>query len=486
MKLKKYILKSAIAAALITFSGCADFTEMTPKGMNLLETTSQLDMLLNYEYRDISIRQMMEISGDIIYWRSDLNTMMHQPIKTATQIRITWDEEAHKNELPGLVLNDQWYTTCYNVIGKIANPIILIADNAKGPEIDKKRVKGEALTLRAYFHYLAVQKYAKAYNPATAETENAIVYVTENTDIKSPAKPLNLKDYYKNIIADVDAAIATGGLPDANINRMRMSLPCAYAVKALALMAIQDFDGAEAAAKKALEINSTIVDYNTMTTEVQGSVTFGKYNVLLRPRAECAEDYFNSRDLQQLNAITPYGESMFEKGHAVHDKFNTDRVKYDFTPGMGDGIKTLGPDYDWTLTNDRNSSWGNIGLKSTQMYLILAETSIAKGKYDDAMKYLDAIREKRIDPSIYAPLAGTVRDKATAIKHLRQTAHGENIFTVYNFIDRKRWTQLDDYKQTLTRTFGDVTMTLTPESALWVFPLPQSILALNPYLKQNL
>ena len=483
MKINKYIGAAAISFGLmLCATGCSDFTEIDPKGMNLLETTSQLDMLLNYQY-SLDTDYMMEISGDIIYCYSNLNTLMNQPVKTASQILITWDEDGHDKELPELTASDDWYSDCYEIIGKVANPILAKIESATGPEDDRIRIKAEAHVLRAYFHYLAVQKFAKAYNPATADSEDAIVYVTEDMDIKTPAEPLKLKDFYGKIIADLDAAIATGGLPKNNINRMRMSLPCAYAVKALALMSMQDFNGAATAAREALGINSTVVDYNTMTKKTTGYIIGGEYDVLLRPKQECAEDYFNVDNIQFYTAITPYGEEMFEKGHAVHDKFSTDRVMYDFMMGMGKSM--LGEEYDWTFTYDLESSWNNIGLKTTQMYLILAETAIAAGQYDEAMKNLDIIREKRISPELYAPLAGTVSDKATAIEHLRQTAHGENIWTVFNFIDRKRWTQLDDYKQTLTRTFGTRTMTLTPESSLWVFPIPKNVLSMNPYIHHN-
>ena len=63
------------------------------------------------------------------------------------------------------------------------------------------------------------------------------------------------------------------------------------------------------------------------------------------------------------------------------------------------------------------------------------------------MDALDAIRVKRIDPAVYTPLKGRVNTKADAIFRLKQTSHGENIYSIYNFINRKRWNQLDDYKQ---------------------------------------
>ncbi|MDE6073248.1 MAG: RagB/SusD family nutrient uptake outer membrane protein [Muribaculaceae bacterium] len=485
MKLKKYILGAVAGTALaMTGVSCSGFTEIDPKGMNLLETVDQLEMLLNYEY-NFSATDMMEISGDIIYAYSNLNTLMNQPVKSKSQILITWDEQAHNELLPGLTAGDDWYTDCYAIIGKVANPILMKIDDASGNEALKQQVKAEALTLRAYFHYLVIQKFGKAYNPSTADSQQALVYVTEDMDIKVPGEPSTMKEFYDHIIADLDAAIALNALPVMNVNRMRMSAPCPHAIKALACMAMQDYATAAAEANKALGMINTVVDYNTMTTTVYGYIVGEPHTVLYRPKQECPEDYFNVDFIEFYETVTPYGVEMFENGHAVKDKFYTLQVAYDFLPGMGFASQLIGEGYDWPLTYDLSSSWNNIGLKTTQMYLILAETAIANGKYDEAMEALDIIRVKRIDPELYEPLKGKVNDKATAIHHLRQTAHGENIYTVFNFIDRKRWTQLPDYKQTLHRTFGTNSMTLTPESTLWVFPIPVNVMSVNPNLEQN-
>ena len=51
---------------------------------------------------------------------------------------------------------------------------------------------------------------------------------------------------------------------------------------------------------------------------------------------------------------------------------------------------------------------------------------------------------------------------------------------MWNFINRKRWNRLDDYKETFTRTICGINMSLTPDSKLWVFPIPQNVINNNP------
>jgi hypothetical protein len=62
---------------------------------------------------------------------------------------------------------------------------------------------------------------------------------------------------------------------------------------------------------------------------------------------------------------------------------------------------------------------------------------------------------------------------------------GENAYSAFHFIFCKRWSQLDDMKETFTRTLVGQTFTLTPDSKLWVFPFPGNARDNNPNLTQN-
>lgn len=474
-------IAAGILAGAITLTSCSDFTDIDPKGKNLLSTTADLELLLNAEY---SIRPvtMQEICGDVIYSLDPLTTTLNPPVKTSFSIIAGWDEDGHENKLPELTASDDLYAACYEYIGRIANPILAKIDEAEGPEADRLAIKAEALVIRAYFHYLAVQKFAPAYDKSTAASTVALSYVKEDQDIKQPTVPVSLEEFYTNIIADLDAAISLNALPEVPLNRMRFGLGAAYAVKAHALMAMQEPGLAAVEAQNALDVNNTVANYNNMLKDTPHPMGFGSYKVLFREKMECPEDYFTTYD---INFYTPYPTwNDMEAGHLIRDNFNTMNAVY--APlGMDPSLLMLGvPGY--VMTYDLESSWPTINLSTPQMYLILAENAIGKGLYDDAMGYLDIIRSNRLATAAYTPLQGTVNDKATAIAKLKTTAHGEGIFSVWNFINRKRWTRLEDYRETVTRTICDIEMTLTPDSKLWVFPIPQNVINNNPNFKPYL
>jgi len=479
----KLNIKSIAGACLIgasLLSSCADFTEIDPKGKNLLSTTADLEQLLNAEY-SIYATDMQEICGDMIYAYEPLATKLQPPIKTKFSIIAGWDEDGHDKELPELTTSDEYYASCYEYIGRIANPILAKIDEADGPEADRLAIKAEAYVIRAYFHYLAVQKFAPAYDKATAANTIALAYVKEDQDIKQPTVPVSLEEYYTNIIADIDAAINLNALPETPLNRMRFGLGSAYAIKALALMSMQEPGLASIEAQHALDINSTVANYNNMLVDTPDVFGIGTYKSILREKMACPEDFFSTYDMSFYQTY-PTWDSM-EDGHVIRNHFNTANLAY---AGMMDLSQMMLGVAGLTMTYDLESSWPAIGLSTPQMYLILAENAIDNNRYDDAMGYLDAIRVNRIDPAVYAPLQGTVSDKATAIAKLKQTAMPEGLFSVWNFINAKRWTRLADYKETVTRTICDIEMTLTPDSKMWVFPIPQNVINNNPNFKPYL
>lgn len=480
MKMKKLIYGILLGTALLTGS-CSDFTDVQPKGKNLLSTTDQLEMLLNNEFQ-ISSSDLHILCGDMIRSFSNVPTLINQPNKTRAAIIISWDE-TNQDKMAELTSSDGDYSNCYSIIGKIANPILSHIDAAEGDETTKVKLKCEALVLRAYFHWLLVNKFAKAYNPATAEQDPGIPYVTDEWDVSIPTEPVSVKKVYENILADLEKAIELNGLPTIAVNRMRMSKPCAYAAKALALISMQEFDLAAEAAREALALNKTVNNYNEMTTTLT-SKSGVKYPIIYRSILKCEEDLFYTHYYENYNGISPEAWNAFEEGHACRDKMSTDLLSNDNKPGIGMGSSMMGlPDY--ILTTDGNSGWNNCGMKTTHMYLIIAEAEIHNNNYKEAMKALDAIRINRIDPSVYAPLEGTVTTKEDAIYHLKQTSHGENIYSYYNFMNRKRWNQVEGYKETLTRNIAGQIFTLAPDSPMWIFPFPQNAINSNPNLSQN-
>ena len=196
---------------------------------------------------------------------------------------------------------------------------------------------------------------------------------------------------------DIDDAIALNALPNNNINRMRMSKGAAYAVKAWAHLCMQDYANAATAAQNALNVNGNILNYKTSTTIMQGVVMGGQHPCIFRAPLECEEDYFFTYDRELMYALTPETVAYFEPGHVCKDKIANYNMMFDNIMDYGGMVFGL-PGY--LVSMDQVSGWNQCGLKTTHMYLILAECAIANNKIDDAMDILDQIRENRIDDAV--------------------------------------------------------------------------------------
>lgn len=469
-------------AAVLTLGSCSDFTDVAQKGKNLLSTTTELEMLLNQEMDPGSASDFRQMINDRLYAFSNVASQISQPNKTRNVIIWTWDEQ-QMDKMAELTASDGDYQTFYGYIGRIANPILSKIDGAKGTDNVRSQLKCEALTLRAWSNFILINKFAKAYNPATASEDPGIINMTEDVDITVPQSQSTVQQIYDQILADCDAAIQLDALPAAAVNRMRWSKACPYAVKAMALLNMQKWTEAEAAAKQALAISPDLCNYwdSSMQTTTKGNILGGTYPVILRERLKAVEDYFLTYNLEFFGPVPTESWEAFEQGHAFKDLMTTDRLMYDNVMGMGANMLGL----DYTITYDLNSVWNPYGLTSAQMYLAVAECEIHQGHIDAAMDYIDRLRATRINPQVYRPLQGSVTTVAEAIAHLKQVTHDEYIYTAYHFISLKRWNQVTGWQQTLSRTIDGTTYTLKPDSKLWIFPFPQNAINNNPNLKQN-
>ena len=53
-----------ILTACLVLASCAKFTDLKPKGMNMLSSADELELLLNAEYRDFYNFDMYQIPGE--------------------------------------------------------------------------------------------------------------------------------------------------------------------------------------------------------------------------------------------------------------------------------------------------------------------------------------------------------------------------------------------------------------------------------------
>ena len=181
------------------------------------------------------------------------------------------------------------------------------------------------------------------------------------------------------------------------------------------------------------------------------------------------EDGYYTKEL--VNKVSNASLGMPEEAKTEENK-TTDEIVG--VPGW-EAIDNLGGDqYD-------NTS----GLATPMMYLFCAECELRAGNIDAAMDYLDQLRKGRMSEETYQPLKGTVNNRADAIDWMKRVSFEENVWSGWNFVQRKRWNLESEWETTLSRTIGGTTYTLSPNSNLWVFPFPAPARQANPNLTSN-
>jgi hypothetical protein len=365
----------------------------------------------------------------------------------------------------------------------VANPVLLMADAATGDRDMANRFKAEAYVLRAYFHYLAVNIFAKAYDPATAATDGGVPYVKERDLLSVSSHKYTVQEVYDLILEDLQAAFdlqispdkVTSGdgkvLPDKSVNPMRVGKAFAHAVEAKVRMSMHDFPGAEAAANRSLAIQNVVEDHrDNLESGFDMFGTPGMY--FTRPEMQSPEDLFYAGAVYLLlNALPAELGAAFEPGHIFYNsvgKVNAYATAYYGIPGI-DVLFAQG-----TYLNPA-------GLSTVDMILTLAECKIRSGAVGEAMDILNDLRAKRVEP--YSPIPTT--NAADAFALLKRITRTETWFGCKHFISLKRWNTEDAYKETLRKTLLCVDFELRPVSPLWIFPFPQNAVGYNENLTQN-
>lgn len=488
MRIKIYTL---ICGVFCLLSACSDFTEIAPKGKNTLNRVEDLNLLLNNEY-DVHLNTLNTLINDVYPLGANIPSLLDESIKTLNGVMITWDE---KTDRAALTNSDDKYTGLYDIIGKVANPVLLNVDGATGDEKLAAQYKAEALVLRAWCHYLLVNIYAKAYDPATAATDPGIIYTRETDDMAVPNEKQTVGKVYESILEDLDAALDLNSLP-ANPAKMRVGLPFAWAVKAKVLMSMRDYEGAFAAAGESLKLKNTIDDYNNkLELGMYGSMLAPMLPMMgitmdlrefVRPYLSCEEELFETPSMFFYMPFSLEFWQDVEENHIFRSYILTDEKLGVIMPSLaGYGMLLNGLDvpmpFNFTLY------YSPIGLTTVDMYLVQAECHIREGKSGEAMALLNTIREKRVLTGTYQPETASTPEEAFA--WLKKILRTENFFTAKNFIDLKRWNTEEKYRETLHKTYryGDQERSyeLRPDSPLWIFPFPKNATNLNPNLSQN-
>ncbi|MFC4479024.1 RagB/SusD family nutrient uptake outer membrane protein [Flavobacterium chungangensis] len=466
----KHIYALTLAFLILMTASCEDYTDVTPKGSLVIETAAQFHEMVALPNRGYPINNFQYLSDD--QWMREANVIGKTP--NIDIINFTFDESTDR---VAIMAGSSFYNQAYTFINRW-NTIISLVDNSKGDENIKQLAKAEAKIYRAYDHFLLVNTYAKGYDPNTASTDGGIC-IMDKFDLEAQPSKSTVAQVYEFIQKDIEEALPF--IQEKPMDVYHPSLAFAYAFKAKVHLFKREIAQAQAAAEKSLSYNNQIFDM--VAYSKQGGPT-----AVAVPAANNVEvlSYmymtgYNEMNFAQSYIISPELRTLFGTNDARFNLFfnSTSTTNLD----QGSGTAYWGTQYTRFF-------YPTVGMKTTEVYLTLAECYARDNKLNEAVGVLNTLRAKRI-------LSGTVNLAVPATrKETMQLVINERrkelLLGFNRFFDLKRLNTETEYAKTVTRVFPLVnktvaqkTYTLQPNSRLYIIPFPLSALQKNPKLTLN-
>lgn len=251
-----------------------------------------------------------------------------------------------------------------------------------------RALKATALFKRSWAMYQLSQLFAPAYNSNTANTDLGIP-IKLSSDIQQPTTRATVQQTYTQMIQDIQQALTLNSLPQApDTRRNRPCQAALYALLARIYLCMQLYPQAGNYADSSLQLHSTLIDYNTVST---GST--------MPFRVDNAENLYTSKVPSTIyQCVQPSGQANIDTAlYAQYTAYDLRKVIF-FTNAATPRRKNF---YDGT------SSTLYTGLAVDEVYLIRAECLAQTHQPAAALQYLNRLLENRYTSGHFTPAAAS-------------------------------------------------------------------------------
>lgn len=462
--MNKKLYKLAICLCLTLMASCDDYLDIKPKGVVIPEKCEDYEKLLNYaQLMKASEAYPNYMTDDVFLPYDDDMTGGYSSLELPEQRLYTFDSEVFGDgEDDGLWEYSYNRIYTYNVI------IQEVMNSTQATEDHKKQVRAEALVGRAFEYLTLVNAYAKHYDPATAATDPGVPLMLDQDINKSDLQRASVQAVYDQIKTDLDEAAPN--LPEKPVlNAFRASRPVGYGMLARMYLYMGDYENALKNAEISLKQNSTLLDLAPYKV-VDPEKSIGRINV--PARADNPENIY----IRLAPYVFGLSRSVYgsEDLMRLYDKENDKRFLLYFTRYLG-GVEC---DYDlWAPY-----LYANMAMSTPEIYLIAAECEARIGKKENAMAYINKLRDHRILNNKEL----TATDNKEALKLVLEERRRElTLLGCTRLIDLKRLNREPEFAKTIVHEVNGVEYKLEPNDPKYLLPIPPTVLRFNPNMTPN-
>lgn len=475
MKMKKHIYTLLLAATAM-FCSCESRLDIVPKGSTTLSTVDELESLINQRWRiyDNDLDYSTLVGTTFPKYK---NYKSYGQVKNSLQYAYMFGDESV--DRINLTDEDYRYQEPYKHINYI-NIMLSKLPEANGSDAKRKQLMAEGRVLRAWFHFIVVNFFAQPYDEAKAAELGGIAYV-DNTNSGEQKTKLSLKESYDRILGDCTDEIIADLKPSLANDPCRFEQDFGYAVRAMALFQMKDYEGALKYANLALKANPFIEDRSGIVSSASWDCPF-----------ESPDNYLFINSNSVLNSCTLgwfalpketcdlYEDGDYVRYYSSDDPFNPHWLSFD----AGETYNYGAPGS--MLYSGSGARVNVYGINSEMMYYLAGECLIRLGQVEEGLGKIDLVRAKRIHPDNFVAFKGQTTDRKAAMDLLWKAKKIEFLISPVLYYDVKRRNTEPEYRVEIKHVvpeYGEYTIPY--DSPLWVTPFPMSATNYNSSLTQN-
>lgn len=343
-----------------------------------------------------------------------------------------------------------------------ANLILETIPDLKIPndaQTDAGVLKGQALFIRAWYHYALANLFAPVYQPDQAKGTLGIP-LKLRTDINQKIIRSSLFDNYQQIITDAQMALRY--LPLAAKGKYLASKPAAYAFLARVYLQMQDYQQSKLYADSCLSIHPNLIDYNNISATA--AIPFSQFN---------EEVLYDCR----TSAAAILGQNRVRVDELLYGSYQNNDLRKDifFKTNTDKSIAFKG---NYTGLNTASVF---SGLAKDEVWLIRAECLFRMGEVSLALDDLNFLLSKRFKTGNFEPYRDTP-DFTLAV--ILQERRKELLFRNLRWSDLKRLNLEPQTSVVLKRTINNVNYELLPNSPRYVLQIDKKAILYSD-IEQN-
>ena len=481
--MKLHILTVSLMAGILA-TGCSDFLDGKSHDQVIVTTTKDYsELLYGSGYPSVDVMGITDEMSDDADWLVDQGIEKKQSVADDESFMMAycWQPTLYEYGTRVEFSSTQYYQLYTRISG--CNAVLDGIDVAVGTQVERDRVKAEALASRAYLYLQLVNLYGQPYNYDKSALGVPLKLTADIDEVGQPRNTVaEVYDFVERSLLEAIALMEHNGLNTVEKN-YRINLPAMHTILSRVYLYEERWREAVEQASAALKLSGAIHD---LTKEDDTAMT----------------GLFSINSYRSDEAYWVYGNCSYstnkQPSSALIDSFDANDVRFNIESGLY--LRGI-------LENDPNNTmWGApkvylglytrpkcngvelttgitvpaIAIRASEALINRAEAYAQLGLDTEAFNDVEKLRANRIRGYV-SPAVNEITDM---LGYVRAERRREFCFEGMRWFDLRRYGMpriVHSFQMTGARLY----YILDEKDPMYTLPLPSSVLELNPSLIQN-